>query len=79
MIEIDVKASELARQSVLSHIKPAPSKEQARRHNGPLKLRLLKAYEVDAGEIAVKIDDLKAQVTREIEGIGALICSLELS
>ena len=59
-----VKASELARQSVLGHIKSAPSIEEARRLIGPLKARLLKEIELDAGESAVKIDDLKAEEAR---------------
>lgn len=55
-----VKASDEARQSVLGHIKAAPTIEEARRPIGPLKARLLKEIEVDASESAVKIDDLKS-------------------
>ncbi|KAG0606957.1 hypothetical protein M758_9G182400 [Ceratodon purpureus] len=56
-----IKASEVARQSVLDHIRAGPTIEEARRQIGPLKARLLDEIQKDAGESAVMIDDLRAE------------------
>lgn len=66
-----VQASEDARQSVLGHIKAAPTIEEARRQIGPLKARLLKEIDLDAGESAVKIDDLRAQQAKMLKDTGS--------